>query len=175
MNALCVDVMIERQVQMALADHIQWWRMCCIPNLNRWHEMDFTALTKAGYLWEYEIKVDQRDWERDRLKDLPRDPDKPLIGWNRPRRNQKHVKRFYYVYARGLVCPEWVADDVGLIEAAWHISDSWRAKKGERVLRLREWRAAQVRKVPKVPDCDQEAMWRSAYHRFWRLMKERAA
>jgi len=161
-----VDKMTERQIQTALASYVDWTRMTCIPNLCRWHEMDFAALTKAGYLWEYEIKVDQRDWDTDNRKDLPRDPRR--CGC--PTRNLKYVKRFHYVYARGLVCPEWVDEGVGLIEASWQISGGWRHKKGEQYVELRQIRRPMDHKVEKVPEIDQHAMFVSAYNRFWRLL-----
>ncbi len=162
------DAMTERDVQKTLAQYVWWWRVICVPNLCRWHEMDFAVLTQAGYLWEYEIKVSQSDWNRD-IEKRHRQP-----GYaNRWR--PAPVKRFHYVFARGLACPEWVTEDTGLIEAAWHISDGYEARKGERVLRLRTVRSPKDRKVSKVEERDKEAIHRSIYHRYWRLAQERAA
>jgi hypothetical protein len=155
--------MTERDVQLALGTYVQWWRVICVPNLCRWNEMDLAVVTQAGYLWEYEIKVSQSDWNRDNQK---RCRQERFRQWAAP------VKRFHYVYARGLVCPDWVHEDTGLIEAAWHISSGYRAKEGERVLRLRTVRAPKDRKVEKIPDRDKEAIQRAIYCRYWRLSQK---
>jgi len=158
---MLVDRMTEHDVQRALAMYVEWWRVCCVPNLCRWHEMDIAVMTTSGYLWEYEIKVTQSDWNRDIKKRHRQNWFQP---WAAP------VKRFYYVYARGLVCPDWVHEGTGLIEASWQVSDGWRHKKGEQYVNLKQMRGPKDRKVQKIKERDQTAIWRSAYHRYWQRM-----
>ena len=148
--------MTEPLLQMAVADYVNWWNLICIPNLCRWHEMDVAVLTRSGYLWEFEIKVSQQDWNGDNHKD------KPTGYRQRPLRDLSQVKRFYYVYPEGLTCPEWVPEWAGLIEARY------KTQGGKCYVVLREEREAKDRKVEKVETRDREAMLRSVYHRFWR-------
>ena len=152
----------ERVIQMAIASDVQWWNVTIVPNWARFHEMDVAVLTRAGYLWEYEIKVDQRDWDTDNRKDMLRRPNLPASQWNRPTRNLEYVKRFHYVYARGLRCPDWVPEWAGLIEADYHTSH------GECYVNLQQHRRPQDRRVEKLPADAVRRMFQSTYHRFWR-------
>ena len=49
----------EGLLQLAVAQYVQWWRNFVVPNLCLFHEMDVAVLTRAGCLWEFEIKVSQ--------------------------------------------------------------------------------------------------------------------
>lgn len=168
----------EYSIQRALARSLGWHRHTIVPNLCFYHEMDVAVLTRAGCLYEYEIKCAQRDWTTDNRKDVPQPIPDWLMGENgarvypnpvelqkaqdsyaRPIRNRKHVKRFYYAYAQGLVCPEWVPEWAGLIEASLD---------GKRkIVTLREVRAATDRAVEKPPESLRVAMLTSIYHRYW--------
>ena len=154
--------MTERLLQRAVADYVQWWNVICVPNLCRWHEMDVAMLTRAGYLWEFEIKVSQQDWNGDHRKDEPTGS-RP---WQSARRDLRYVKRFHYVYPTGLVCPDWVPAWAGLIEAQYV------TQGGRCYVALREERKAGDRKVEKVQPDDREAMLRSIYHRYWKMQPE---
>jgi hypothetical protein len=157
----------ENLIQMALAYHLQWWTLTMVPNWCRFHEMDMAVLTKAGYLWEYEIKISQSDWEADRKKDELRRPDLPATGWNRPTRNLKYVKRFNYVYAHGLRCPDWVPDWAGLLEADYHTSHR------QCYIRVKRVREAKDRKVEKLDAVSVRRMFQSTYHRYWRMARDK--
>lgn len=156
----------ERLLQLAVAADVPWWQVTVVPNWTRFHEMDVAVLTRAGYLWEYEIKVDQQDWNTDNRKDVPRDP-RRMGPLGRPTRNLKYVKRFHYVYAHGLRCPDWVPEWAGLIEADYHTSH------GQCSIWLQQRRPPTDRKVPKLEDSDRIKMLQSTYHRFWRLLMDK--
>jgi hypothetical protein len=154
----------ESLLQLAVAEYVQWWRVVCIPNLRLWHEMDVAVLTRAGCLWEFEIKLTQADWERDREKDaLPAGVTHSRYA--RPRRNLAYVDRFYYVHAMGLSCPDWVPAWVGLLEAEQFTSG------GKVYLRLVEHRAAKRRRAPKPEEHHRDAIYRAAYYRYWSGLK----
>ena len=151
----------ERVIQMALASEYQWWSKTMVPNWNYFHEMDIALLTRAGYLWEYEIKVDQRDWDTDNRKDMPRDP-RRMGPLGRATRNLKYIKRFHYVYAHGLRCPNWVPEWAGLLEV------DYQTCHGDCRVVVRERRPAKDRSVEKLPEDAVQRMFQSTYHRFWR-------
>lgn len=80
-------------------------------------ESDMISTTKAGYVWEYEIKVSKSDFYADKQKtrhDRYMNPDNYLIterGPQFPRPN-----RFFYVTPKGLVTDKAVPPYAGLIE-----------------------------------------------------------
>ena len=124
--------------------------------------VNLPMLTRAGYLWEFEIKINQQDWNRDNRKDQASGP----AFWQRPTRDFSGVKRFYYVYKEGLVCPDWVPEWVGLMEARY------KTLNGRCYIVLHKEREAKDRNVEKVKPEDREAMLRSIYHRFWKSQAE---
>ena len=172
----------EGLLQLAVADSVGWWRHMVVPNLCLWHEMDVAVLTRAGCLWEFEIKVSQADFNRDRHKDAPRVIPPRTMEWvnhlpnkerwieqeTAPQRDLSHVSRFTYVYTAGLTVPEWVPEWAGLVEAhieASHYCAEWR-------IRLHEVRAAKTRRVPKPSEAHVRKMYEAIYHRFWRQVKQ---
>lgn len=174
----------EYSIQRAVAHSVGWARAVIVPNLCFYHEMDVAVLTRAGCLYEYEIKCAQRDWTTDNRKDVPQpipdwlaaednatraypNPDelqRARDSYARPLRNLKHVKRFYYVYAAGLVCPDWVPEWAGLIEAS--LDGEWK------MVTLHEMRAATDRAVEKPPESLRVAMLTSIYHRYWQRLDD---
>ena len=159
----------EGLIQLALAEYVTWWQVVAVPNWTRFHEMDLAVLTRAGYLWEYEIKVDQQDWNTDCRKDRH---SPPPYDWKEPTRSLKYVKRFHYVYAHGLRCPDWVPEWAGLIEADYSTNNGDTGKRGIFYVTLRERRPPKDRKVLKLEDRDKMKLYQSTYHRFWRLKME---
>lgn len=156
----------EHTIQRAVARFVDWQRVVVVPNLVYWHEMDVAVLTKAGYLWEFEIKVSQADWNRDQKKDvIGQVPDwaKGSEHWERyfssPRRNLEYVKRFTYVYAKGLTPPDWVPEWTGLLEASG---------AGGQTVHLDPIRWPKNRKAEKAPEKLRLAMLTSIYFRYWR-------
>jgi len=154
----------EQSIQRELVRMLGYQRVLVVPNLRYYHEMDLAALTPAGCLWEYEIKVSQHDWNRDREKDvIPEVPEwaKANPDWVKfysvPRRRLAHVKRFYYVYAEGLTCPSWVPEWAGLISA----------RPCPHHVELTHVRPATNRRVEKPPEKFRLAMLLSIYHRYW--------
>lgn len=161
------QTLTEHGIQRAVASWVDWQRVTVVPNLTYWHEMDVAVLTKAGYLWEFEIKVSQADWNRDRKKDEAGTAPPWAKGnqeweehFTKPHRRLDYVKRFTYVYAKGLKCPDWVPAWAGLLEAS--IPD------GERYVYLDPIRWPENRKVEKAPEKLRLAMLTSIYFRYWR-------
>lgn len=109
-------------------------------------QADFVAITKAGFLAEFEIKVSASDWrtEKERLR------------FERPRR---HVRQMYYVVPEALVdrCPPFVPPWVGLLVGQ---AGEWRDH-------LKEVRPAVRQRADRVDPRFIEH-WRSnCYFRFW--------
>jgi hypothetical protein len=98
-------------IKKALARSIPWWQSYVIPNVKltgRIDEIDLAILTKKNCLWEIEIKISFRDWERDNQKQ------KWLMDY------PIHLKpaRFYYAVPIELVkdgIPSFVPKDFGII------------------------------------------------------------
>lgn len=171
----------EGLVQLAIADYVGWARALVVPNVHLPHEMDVAVLTRAGCLWEFEIKLSQSDWEVDRRKDerkplpkyfaqLPPGDEPGQRGyyeqrWCDPQRNLKHVERFTYVYAEGLRQPTWLPDYAGLIEVQQRTYD------GKVFLRLHPVRSAKSRRAPKLSEAGQLQLLRSIYYRYWQRVK----
>lgn len=161
--------MTEMEVQRALGSWIGWHRVLVVPNLCYYHEMDVAVLTKAGYVWEYEIKLSQADWNRDQKKDVPSTvPDwaKGNADWEqfygKPRRRMEFVKRFTYVYAKGLTCPDWVPEWAGLLAVSKDPPEG-------KTLVFDPVRWPTDRKVEKAPANFRSAMYEAIYFRYWRL------
>jgi hypothetical protein len=168
----------EGLLQLAVASYVQWWRNYVVPNLCLFHEMDVAVLTRAGCLWEFEIKLSQRDWETDNRKDVKpawildraeelraQGIEPESLGWvARPRRNLTYVERFYYVVAPDLVAPDWVPEWAGILRA--EVGEGWYGRAGPHI-RLTPERAAKRRYATKPTEKHREAILRSAYHRFW--------
>ena len=154
----------EHLVQKSLAQYVQWWNVVAVPNLCLFHEMDLAVLTKAGCLWEYEIKLTQADWERDRKKD-EKTGDRP---WQQATRRLTYVKRFHYVYAEGLTCPEWVPEFAGLIEVQYRAGRHEYTGADYADVVLRQTRPPKDRKVPKPTEDHCRRIYIAAYHRYWR-------
>ena len=85
------------------------------PNfyLGAW-ECDILEITKAGYTYEYEVKVSRRDFNIDSLK-------RRSYGSREKKydvlRSGKRVNYFSYIVPEGLISPEDVPDFAGLIYA----------------------------------------------------------
>lgn len=65
------EIMKSIDIEIAIAKHIGWRQHLIVPNIS-WgmglHECDLLICTKAGYLWEVEIKVSKADLKKDREK-----------------------------------------------------------------------------------------------------------
>mgnify|MGYP000907562500 FL=1 len=177
MITLKVDIerfpkLTEGLVQRGLAAYVDWLRCVAVPNLTIWHEMDLAVLTRAGCLYEYEIKLTQADWNGDKRKDVVVETDwhrqMAALGPEyaarhapRPIRNLNHVERFYYVYAKGLTCPDWVPEWAGLI------SVDYKAQNGAMWLDFHSVRRAKSRRVEKPSEGAVRKIYMAAYMRFW--------
>ena len=142
----------EPKLQLAVANHVQWWRCLVIPNLCLFHEMDVAVITRAGCLWEFEIKVSQADWNHDNQKDVVR-------NGGRATRNLRYVERFYYVVAPGLTPPEWLPEWAGILQAV--VLDKYEN------IYLKTVRRAKARHAEKPTAEHLTAISRAIHHRFW--------
>lgn len=109
-------------------------------------QADFVAITQAGFLSEFEVKISASDWRTD----------KERKRFERPR---PHVRQMYYAVPEPLVerCPDFVPSWVGLLVA----------REGEWSDHLKEYRPAVRQRAQKVDPREVER-WRSnCYFRFW--------
>ena len=106
-------------------------------------EMDLAIVTKAGYLWEVEIKRTLADWKADERK----------RKWLAPSR--QYVTRFFYAVPPTLAYkqPAFVSNDTGLL-----IIDGGN---------VRQVRDARRRKGPRLEQRQIHQLLLSTYHRFW--------
>ena len=106
-------------------------------------EMDLAIVTRAGYLWEVEIKRTLADWRADERKNK----------WTAPGR--RYVTRFFYAVPPQLADeqPVFVPDGTGLLTVS-----------GRDVRLIRDARRKSGPKL-EVPQIQQLLM--STYHRFW--------
>lgn len=140
-----------RQIQRALARHFDYTKYTCVPNIYLGGgEMDFAAVSEAGYLVEVEIKLTVSDWREDLKK----------AKWGADyAKFRLIVSRFYYAVPTELLpkAPTWVPKSAGLI-ACW--------LDGKRV-RMKVHREADRAAAHKVGERELGAINASLYHRFW--------
>jgi hypothetical protein len=164
-------IITEQLLQLAVAQYVQWWRCFVVPNLCLFHEMDVAVLTRAGCLWEFEIKCSQQDWNNDRKKDEAN----PLDWRGRVRRNLKQVSRFYYVVAPGLKVPDWLGGTHPLgpehVTALASFAGILRAREGtyrdQTYIVLAPEKRAKSRRVEKLNERQRAAIYTAAHRRFW--------
>lgn len=107
---------------------------------------DFVAVTKAGYLTEFEIKISASDWrsEKERRKWMVSRP---------------HVRQFYYVVPEHLASkvPDFVPATAGILAARPDGDRDW----------IVEHRPATRMRALKVEPAWLRQMQVNAYYRFW--------
>ena len=136
--------MNESEAIFLLGRHFCWGSTQCFPNVHLCGgEMDLAVVSRAGYLWEVEVKLTLADWRADERKGK----------WLSPSR--KYVSRFFYAVPSELVgaAPSFVPPETGLLE----IGPSW----------VKEIRTAKRRKVSKLTDAQMSRLLDSTYHRYW--------
>lgn len=89
-----------------------------VPNyyLGRW-ECDVLRVTKAGMLYEYEIKTSKADFRKDAKKEYQGYTTGIKVNKHDLIINSKRVSQFYYVVPEGLLKPEEIQPEFGLIYA----------------------------------------------------------
>ena len=138
-----------------------------VPNsyLPDWWEADIASVTKAGLLWEFEIKLTRADFRKDALKSRTVGP------WRDRSRVTKYEQleagigpsRFVYVVPAGIIKLEDLPKCAGL----------WEYK-------VTEWGRkyfAEVKAPPplhrrKLEPKQIQAMYRVFYYRYWSLLKK---
>jgi hypothetical protein len=133
----------------ALASKFDWFRNLVLPNVYLCGgEMDLAVITPAGYLWEFEVKMNLSDWKADANK----------AKWSHPGR--RFVSRFYYVVPEALVEkePDFVPPSAGIIKLH-HTKWDWRASV------VREPKG---RRGEKVTPHMREKFYTKSYFRYWR-------
>lgn len=93
------------------------------PNiyLGRW-EADILELTKAGYLYEYEVKISRRDFKSDADKVERSWPGQPGRKKYDVLRRGERVNYFSFIVPEGLISPEEVPEWAGLIYARPYVN-----------------------------------------------------
>lgn len=153
----------ESEIQVRLFNEFRSGSTLIIPNYTPrgWFECDLFRVTKAGYGYEYEIKVTAADFRADRKKIQPR---------SRRRPSEKKVdllearacpiRGFWYVMPIDLVPVEDVPPWAGLIWARW----------------LTNWVSLKiVRKAPKLSEdrVDQRTIEHAREVCYWRMWSEK--
>lgn len=134
----------ENRAVVILASHFNCWQNLCFPNVYLCGgEMDLAIVTRAGYLWECEIKLTRANWLADARKKK----------WLEPAR--RFVSRFFYAVPESLVTnvPEFVPETAGLLVFCG--------------AGVREVRTAKRKTAPKLPDPLRQQLYSSTYYRFW--------
>lgn len=121
----------ERTIQLALFRDLRSSCSIVCPNFTPggWWECDVWAVTKAGYVSEYEIKLSVGDFKKDAKKSrsgryyMDIEAGKYVRGPNQTKsellasRDPKCPNRFFYIVPRDLVKPEDVPEYAGLVYA----------------------------------------------------------
>lgn len=140
-----------RSIQHALARHFDYTKYTCVPNIYLGGgEMDFAAVSEAGYLVEVEIKLTASDWNEDRKK----------AKWGADyAKFRAVVSRFYYAVPAELMpkAPSWIPRAAGMLACRLD---------GKRV-RVSIHREAERAAAHKVGEKELRAVNASLYHRFW--------
>jgi len=152
----------EASIISALAVAFEWWRRDLCPNVQEGSEMDMALLTKAGLLWEIEIKISMADWKADLKKERRYNP-----GWS--------PARFYYAVPAALVAngiPEWAPAHAGVLrlrnELQHHTEPNGRRVIGHGPRSAGWLRQAKILHKVKAPPFVREALRAKIYARYWR-------
>lgn len=127
----------------------------CFPNVYfAGCEMDFAMVTKAGYLYEFEVKLSLADWRGDIRKDK----------WCKPllvERRQQEVSRMFYVVPQELVdkVPPFVPQSTGIIGIDTYFNFARQAKRNTN--------------ARKLTDRDMVNLLTSTYYRYWTERRKR--
>ena len=121
--------MTERAIQRALFIRLRDSAQIALPNYTPfgWHECDLWAVTKAGYMREYEIKLSVADFKADATKHTPRHyANDGHGGWEIVPSVTKHDRlatgdergptRFWYCTPIGLLADQEIPAWAGLME-----------------------------------------------------------
>lgn len=134
----------------------------------RQYECDLLKLTKAGFTYEYEIKISKSDFKADALKKQKYIKENGVWEINPQTKHEataegKRVNYFSYIVPKDMVAindiPEWA----GLI----YVEKS--EFKGKFYVRLREVRKPRRLSPNKATAEDIECLYKSIYYRFHKL------
>lgn len=154
-----------------------------VPNVHfLMGEQDFLEITKAGFAYEYEIKVSRSDYLADfkkvvveswqqcsRMEKGPVYKHKVLAG-EQPREVEmswgnrvllKVPKRFFFVVPEGMVSPDEVPDYAGLIYAV-------RVPRVKTMMLRRIKQARSIDGAKKITPGEREQLLTSVYYRYWK-------
>jgi hypothetical protein len=95
-----------------------------IPNVNGGYgEMDVLRLTRAGYAYEYEIKITRADFRADKKKELKHESyskvfnNLPFCWWDGRPKNQEGIPNYFiYVAPKGVIPVDELPEYAGLYE-----------------------------------------------------------
>lgn len=131
-------------------------------------EADLLEITRAGYLYEYEIKISRHDYRKEK-SGKGRKYDDLISG--------RRVNYFSYIVPEGLVDPEEIPDWAGLIYARGYPERVWigRDKNGgdlfeERTsIRLTTVKDPQKLRSSKITEEERGIIERKVYFRFHKI------
>jgi hypothetical protein len=153
--------MTEADIQQALVRYFDWQRNRCYVNIyvGGW-ESDFAVVTKAGYLYDVEIKISLADWKAEQHKD------KFKPGWV-GQNHRKLVSRMFYAVPAELVqrVPEFVPAETGLLSVSPPLDRRYHSKvELVRPAKRLEAKALSEKKQLQLHD--------STYWRYWRDVRK---
>lgn len=155
--------MNSRQISLKLWRELEFNRghRPVVPNayLCGWFECDVASVTKAGYWWEFEIKVSRADFKIDSSKGGKPNRVTPSCNKHEALTNGKGPSRFCYVTPAGLLKPEEIPEFAGL----WEVHDMRR-------------RPVEVKRPPQLHDRKLDAavvsgLYEKMYWRYWRHLE----
>jgi len=139
-----VSDLTEGWAVLMLAQHFNYRQNFCFPFVHLFGgEMDLAVISRAGYLWEIEVKLSRRDW----LVDIKK------RKWAHPGR--RYVSRFFYAVPPEMVGnpPDFVAETTGLLEL--------------RDTNVKQIRTARRCKAPALGRGHMRGLFASTYYRYW--------
>lgn len=150
-------VMTEKDMQNALT---RYWSSAelAVPNIDMACEIDLAILSRAGYLYDIEIKRSRGDWVADFRKfkwekqDCPGEAMSQQEHWSR-------IRRFYFAVTEGMEkdIPPCVPDWTGILVVKG--DDAW--------AKIEEFRPAANRKCRKLDIKEVAHMGKVLHYRYW--------
>ncbi len=147
----------EQDIQFAIYGLRRWKEPfpVMVPNVYIWHwESDILYLTRAGYPWEYEIKLTHSDFLADAKKQTKHSSLQNGSG--------SGPAHFYYACPKDVITVEELPEYAGLI----YVSDET-SRYG--YLHSRIIKPAPRRKVKKLPDSQIQELLKKGVSRYWSL------
>jgi len=160
----------ERSIQDTFFWYNQMRFTTIIPNTYPpgWYECDILAITRASYMYEYEIKLSRSDFFNDRKKgEVPSHLKSFYQRYNENYGDTKHQSlekgvghgpsRFWFIVPENLIA----VDDIPLFAGLIYCRDLGR------IVRFEEVRTAPRLHKTKLSESSKDSIRQNLYHRYW--------